>query len=198
VKRRNRFVATLLTIVVLALFGAGDGRMAAATREGSELLGTPSPPLTGLAWVGGHSFSLEELRGKVVLLRWWTEGCAYCANTAPALAALHQRYGPKGLVVIGVYHPKPPGPRSEAAVTAAAARLGLRFPIAIDARWEVLRRWWLDGGERGFTSVSFLLDRRGRIRFVHPGGEFYPGDGPPGRDYEAIRRTIERLLAEVE
>ena len=52
--------------------------------------------------------------------------------------------------------------------------------------------WWLDGQDREFTSVTFLLDRFGRVRGIHPGGRFAPGD----RTYGAIRRGVEALLTE--
>ncbi|MFL6354154.1 MAG: hypothetical protein ACJ74Z_20205 [Bryobacteraceae bacterium] len=50
----------------------------------------------------------------------------------------------------------------------------LRFPIAVDGDWAALKRWWLTK-DRDFTSVSFLVDRSGIIRYVHPGGEFHDG-----------------------
>jgi peroxiredoxin len=167
-----------------------------ASAKADELIGTAAPEFTGLAWLGGHPLTVAGLRGKVVLIRFWTDGCPYCTHTAPALNGLHRRYAPAGLTVIGIYHPKPPGHRPEAMIADAARRLGFQFPVAIDASWDTLRRWWLDRGDRPWTSVSFLLDRQGRIRFVHPGGEYYPGEGAPGRDYEALHAAIERLLAE--
>jgi thiol-disulfide isomerase/thioredoxin len=190
----RRAPTALITLVVLTVLIAGRSRMASA--GGEELIGTAAPEFTGLAWPGGHPLTVAGLRGRVVLIRFWTDGCPYCAHTAPALNDLHRRYGRDGLTVIGIYHPKPPGPRSEAAVTAAVRRLGFQFPVAIDANWDTLRRWWLDRSDRAWTSVSFLLDRHGRIRFIHPGGEYYPGEGAPGRDYESLRAAIERLLAE--
>jgi hypothetical protein len=64
----------------------------------------------------------------------------------------------------------------------------------------VLRRWWLDGGDRQFTSVSFLLDRRGIVRWIHPGGEYHESDAPAharcDADYSELRRMVEELLAE--
>ena len=61
-----------------------------------------------------------------------------------------------------------------------------------------LRRWWLSTGDREFTSVTFLIDREGVIRAVHPGGEFHAGGGSEhatcAQDYAALQRAIERLL----
>ena len=53
-----------------------------------------------------------------------------------------------------------------------ARGLGFRFPVGIDQDWRTLRRWWFDGGERDYTSVTFLLDQEGVIRAIHPGGAY--------------------------
>jgi hypothetical protein len=90
-----------------------------------------------------------------------------------------------------------PGERSEALdpedVRGYVEHYGFQFPVAIDEDWRTLRRFWLDGHERReFTSVSFIIDRRGVIREVHKGGKYAPGDA----DYERIRGRIEALLGE--
>jgi hypothetical protein len=65
------------------------------------------------------------------------------------------------------------------------------FPIAIDPDWTTLRSWWLNQ-DRRFTSVSFLIDRRGVIRYVHPGGQYVKGDAQHAR----LEAAIEQLLVE--
>ena len=77
---------------------------------------------------------------------------------------------------------------------------GWRFPVALDRDWRALDAFWLAHAPRDYTSVSFVLDRQGVIRYVHPGPELHPG-GPPEheqcrRDYAEIREVLERLLAE--
>lgn len=89
-------------------------------------------------------------------------------------------------------------------VARGAERLGFRFPIALDADWKALDRWWLDEGTRAWTSVSFLIDKQGTIRYIHPGGEFHEGSGGDHwadhatcrRQYKEIDETIARLLME--
>ena len=68
---------------------------------------------------------------------------------------------------------------------------GFQFPVAIDRDWRTLRRWWLDGQHRDFTSVSFLIDQRGVIRYVHPGGTLALGSPY----YATLRAQIDALLA---
>jgi thiol-disulfide isomerase/thioredoxin len=76
--------------------------------EGQELIGKPAPPLALKDWLNSNPLEMLDLRGKVVLLRWWTEGCPYCVATAPALVSLERTYGSRGLQVIGVFHPSRP------------------------------------------------------------------------------------------
>lgn len=170
-----------------------------ASRGGEALIGTPARAWGALSWIGSDPITLADLRGQVVLVRFWTDACPFCAATAPALAKIHDDYAERGLVVLGFYHPKPRGsvpPRE--AIERRAAELGISFPIAVDEQWATLDDWWLNGGERRATSVSFLLDRKGTIRFVHPGPEFSPeSDNALFRqDHQQVREAIEALLAE--
>jgi thiol-disulfide isomerase/thioredoxin len=154
-----------------------------------------------MAWLNTKPLSLPDLRGKVVLIRFWTNTCPFCEATAPALRQLDTDFASRGLVVIGMYHPKPPGVRrSVASVERTARQWGWRFPVGLDVDWKSLNAFWLATGDRSATSASFLLDRRGVIRFVHPGTEFHPG-GPPDHqqcrdDYGDVRRAVEALLTE--
>jgi peroxiredoxin len=144
-------------------------------------------------WLNSKPLKLEDLRGKVVLIRWWTApDCPYCAATAPALNEFSKAYGDRGLQVIGIYHHKSSAPLTPADVRGYTGKFGFRFPVAIDPDWRTLKQWWLDAGGGSWTSVSFLLDREGRIRHIHPGGQYVKGDA----DYDAMQRKIEELLAE--
>ena len=103
--------------------------------------------------------------------------------------------------MIGAFHPKP-APRDVPAdrVQKAARELGFDFPIVLDNDWQYLREIWLASGDREFTSASFLVDRKGLIRFIHPGPEFFPSNKETDRlqndDHQALRRAIEAVLAE--
>jgi thiol-disulfide isomerase/thioredoxin len=165
---------------------------------GTELIGQPAPAWTFDRWIG-QPLSLERLRGKVVLLRWWTEGCHFCETTLPAIEGL--RSTSNDLVVIGVFHPKPPHPVGDRHIRSVAKRLGFSGPIAVDTQWSTLRRYWLDGSpERNWTSVSFLIDRHGIIRWVHGGGEYHPSDDPSHArcavQWADLERTLATVLAE--
>jgi peroxiredoxin len=173
---------------------ASTGAPAGSTPvEGAELIGTMAPDWHVPEWIGSAPLTPASLRGKVVLIRWFTAtDCPYCSATAPALNQLYAEYADRGLLVIGMYHHKRPEPFSLAEVRGWVREYGFHFPVGIDRDWRVLRRWWLDGQERHFTSVSFLLDRHGVIRHIHPGGQMVLG----APDYAGMRANIEELLAE--
>jgi hypothetical protein len=165
--------------------------------SGAELIGTPAPAWEFTRWIG-RPLSLESLRGEVVLVRWWTEGCRFCANTLPELETLRRAHAAEGLVVVGVFHPKPPREVSDRHIRDKARQLGFAGPIAVDRDWTMLDRYWLEGHpERDWTSVSFLIDRRGLIRWVHGGGEYHRSSDPAHARCVTRYHELERALAAV-
>ena len=174
--------------------------MAAALLLAISIVGQPAPEWPRLTWVQGGPLSLADLRGKVILLRFFTDPqCPFCSATAPALNELDREFGARGLVVIGFYTPKPrPRTTSAADVLRTVEAYGFRFPVAVDDEWKALRRLWLDRSDSGWTSASLLIDRGGVVRHVHPGGVFAKESSDPQarRDYDEMRTAVERLLAE--
>lgn len=171
-----------------------------ADADTTKLRNAKAPELPELRWLDGESRTLESLEGKVVVLRSFTNECPFCASTLPSLQALHERYAGRGVLVLGVYHPKPPAPVAGEDVAEFARSLGVKFPVAVDEDWSLVRRWWKDFSSGEWTSVTWVLDRQGTIRFVHPGGEYHEGGGRAHAacrsDFAELTRTIERLLAE--
>ncbi len=151
------------------------------------------PSWTTEEWLNSAPLTLAELRGRVVLVRWFMgDACPMCSATAPSLNAFHRDYAAKGLTVVGLYHHKEVTPLAPGEYAGFIKTYGFEFPVARDPEWTTLKSWWLAGHERKFTSVSFLLDRQGRVRGIHQGGRYAPGDA----DYDAVKRGIETLLAE--
>jgi|SRR5882672_3475098 len=146
--------------------------LAAATEDPADF--------SGLTWIDAK----PELKGKVTVVRWWTNGCPLCEGSAPALADLSKK-----AAMVAVYHPKPPRDVSADQVRAWAKSIGMPGALAVDRNWTVLDRWKAPG-ERSFTSPTFLLDKKGRIRHVHPGGEINSDDA------RELSRKIDALLAE--
>jgi len=165
--------------------------------DGSDLQRVDLAGLSG--WIESVGPPEEVLAAQAVLLRWWTDTCPYCERSLPALNSLGQKYGEDGLVVVGIYHPKPQG-RSfvEGDILRTARGLGFGGPIALDPDWSLLREAWLDFGGRRATSVSFLLDAEGRVRHVHPGPELHPSRDPAHaecrRGFETMELAVSGLL----
>jgi peroxiredoxin len=165
----------------------------AGPREGDELLGTQPPEWHVDHWINSKPIALADLRGRVVLVRWFmSERCPMCSATAPSLRAIDHDYRDRGLTVVGMYHHKDPEPLDPARVEQVVRGFGYEFPVAIDTDWRTLKAWWLDGHDRNFTSVSFLIAKDGTVRFIHPGGKYEPGSA----DEREMRAHIEALLKE--
>jgi len=153
----------------------------------------PAPPWQVSQWFNSPPLSLDQLRGKVVFVRWFMgPSCPFCSGSAPTLRALHERYAANGLAVIGMYDHKEQTPLDPAQVEGWVKHYGYQFPVAIDKDWTTLQRWWLEGHNRSYTSVSFLIDKAGVVRRVHLGGLI----APKGEDIAAIDADVERLLAQ--
>jgi hypothetical protein len=138
------------------------------------------PDFKGLTWIDAR----PDLRGKVALVRWWTNGCPLCAGSAPNLGDLSKK-----AAIVAVYHPKPPRDVTAEQVRGYAKAIGMPGALAVDRDWAVLDRW-MSPDRRSFTSLTFLLDKKGKVRYVHPGGELTADDA------KELSRKIDALLAE--
>lgn len=162
-------------------------------------VGTPAPELLNMQWLQSAKLKLSDLKGKVVLMRWWTDECIFCIQSADALNEWYQTYSDSGLVVIGLYHPKPePKDCDPEEVREFVLDKEFRFPIAIDDHWLNLKKYWLDAKPRDFTSVSFLIDRKGIIQYIHPGGEYHKEVAESHdkcvKDYLELQRKIQECI----
>ena len=158
-----------------------------------ELVGEsrrPAPPWKNQSWLNAnHPLTLDELRGRVVLLNFWVFTCYNCTNTVPSLVDLDRKYREQGLTIIGIHTPEfPPyaGEHDKGNLERALTQHGIEYPNAQDndnATWNLYGiRYW----------PSFvLIDRTGRIRY-EGAGEFHLGDA----EYVSWQRHIQELLAE--
>ena len=172
----------------------------------ATILGQPVPDWPAKApdrWVQGGPLTLAGLRGRVVLIRFFMDAdCPYCRATAPSLNEFHDAFAAEGLVVIGMYTPKP-RPRAVAMddVRGYVKSYGFTFPVAIDADWSALHGLWLDRvPDAEFTSATLLIDRHGILRHVQKGGVYAKDASDPQArsDYERLRKAVIALLAEPE
>ena len=116
------------------------------------------------AWVNTRPLSLPELRGKVVLVDFWTYSCINCLRTLPYLKAWDSRYRSKGLVILGVHTPEFAFERDLGNVRAAVKRLGVRYPVALDNSYGTWKAY-----SNNYWPADYLVDQAGRVRDVHFG-----------------------------
>jgi cytochrome c biogenesis protein CcdA/thiol-disulfide isomerase/thioredoxin len=128
---------------------------------------------------GDRPLSLTSLRGKVVLVDFWTYSCINCLRTLPHLEAWDRAYRKDGLVIVGVHTPEFAFEHSLSNVREATRRLGVRYPVALDndyATWNAYsNQYW---------PAEYLVDRRGHVRHYHF------GEGEYGRTEQLIRRLL--------
>ena len=168
-----------------------------ARRGGQDLLGTRFRKPAFDRWLDGAT---DRGAPGATLYRWWTDTCPYCRASLPAIETLRREYGPKGLDVVGVYHPKPPRAVDDDLVRRTARQFGFGGRIAIDDDWSALTHAYLSTGDRRATSVTFLVDADGIIRFLHPGPVFFRSDDPEftieNDDYSKLESAITTVLRE--
>lgn len=141
---------------------------------------TTAPEFTGLGnWFNSPPLTLSGLRGKVVLVDFWTYGCVNCVNTLPHVTQLYAKYKDRGLVVIGIHTPEFPFEHSASNVQAALKRHGITYPVAQDNNSATWNAW-----RNQYWPAQYIVDRTGKIIYSHA------GEGA----YEEIDRTIDRLL----
>ena len=135
-------------------------------------------------WLQSEVTSLEELRGKVVAVQFWTFGCSNCKATLPHMQALYEAYGAEGFEIVGIHAPEFDYEADVDNIVEAAADLGVTWPIALDTKKRTFHSW--QEGPRGYWPRIYLLDRDGHIRYDNRG---------EGR-YDQIDAAVRALLAE--
>jgi cytochrome c biogenesis protein CcdA/thiol-disulfide isomerase/thioredoxin len=123
------------------------------------------PDVSGAtAWINSPPLTLEALRGKVVLVDFWTYSCINCLRTLPYIKAWNAKYKDSGLVIIGVHTPEFPFEKDEANVRKAIKDLGLVYPIPMDNDYKIWRSF-----NNEYWPADYFIDATGQIRFHHFG-----------------------------
>jgi thiol-disulfide isomerase/thioredoxin len=130
-------------------------------------------------WLNSGPLTIESLRGKVVMVNFWTYGCYNCTNALPHVTKLYEKYKDKGFVVVGVHTPEFPFEKSTANVQTAIKRHGINFPVAQDNDFAT----WKNYGNR-YWPAQYIIDKSGKIVFTHA------GEG----EYDTIEKTVQKLL----
>ncbi len=125
-----------------------------------------APEFRGLTnWLNTQPIeSMQKLRGKVVLIDFWTYSCINCINTLPYVKKWHKKYADKGLVVIGVHAPEFKFERIPKNVVKAVKDYELQYPIAMDNGFKLWRAY-----RNRYWPAKYLIDKDGVVRFTHFG-----------------------------
>jgi len=141
-----------------------------------------APPLDGATqWLNSAPLTAADLRGKVVLVDFWTYSCINCLRTLPYVKAWAAKYRDQGLVVVGVHAPEFAFERDLANVRRAVQELGIGYPVAVDNQFAIWRAY-----ANRYWPAHYFIDARGRVRHHHF------GEG----GYAESERVIQQLLQE--
>jgi thiol-disulfide isomerase/thioredoxin len=189
-RRKNMLIGIVVAIAIVAVsvYATGFSKQlltpffgASTAFKSSE--SAAAPDLASGNWINSEPLKLKDLRGRVVLIEFWTFGCYNCRNTLPFIKTWHERYQDKGLTVIGVHSPEFDEERDVEKVRSEIASLGIRYPVVTDNDYQTWNAYNVEA-----WPTMFLLDKQGRIRWKHV------GEG----SYDEAERMIQQLLAEKE
>lgn len=150
------------------LHGQSSMNQAAARESGlQDALPTPypTPEFTGIeSWLNSKPLTMQQLKGKVILIDFWTYSCINCVRTLPYITQWDRAYRDKGLVIIGVHAPEFEFEKNKANVAAAIASHKIEYPVALDNNldtWTAFKnRYW---------PAHYLIDQQGRVVYTHFG-----------------------------
>lgn len=173
---RFAMIAAALGAALVAVWPGVSGLASAQ----APAVATAAPGFEGATrWFNSPPLSMAALRGKVVLVEFWTRECINCAHVLPHTQALYQRYAGDGLVVVGVHTPEYDEERDAGALEHAIGALDIGYPVAMDNDYTI----WNAYGNR-FWPALYLIDRDGRVVYRHV------GEG----DYDRTEARIRQLL----
>lgn len=181
------FFSFIFFIALLLGFFSRFSRADRALKQHPSL-GKELPPFTHTdadSWINSKPLTGEDLRGSVVLLDFWTFACWNCYRSFPWLHLVEEKYGSKGLRIIGVHTPELDSERDRGAVIEKIKSYQLTHPVMLDndhAYWKAIGN--------SFWPAFYLVDKQGRVRAVFA-GETHAGDAQA----KIIEETIEKLLA---
>ncbi|MNQ45184.1 Thiol-disulfide oxidoreductase YkuV [compost metagenome] len=164
------------------MMAAGGAMKRTATGATTLPIEGPLPSLDGaVQWLNSPPLSTQALKGKVVLVDFWTYSCINCLRTLPYVKAWAEKYRDQGLVVIGVHAPEFAFERDVDNVTRAMKKLGINYPVALDNDYTIWRAF-----NNQYWPAHYFADAQGRIRYHHF------GEG----NYAESERVIQQLLRE--
>jgi thiol-disulfide isomerase/thioredoxin len=161
---------------------SAGGSTASSVPGQNQGSGPLAPDFAGIDhWLNSSPLTMSGLRGKVVLVDFWTYSCINCIRTLPYVESWYQKYAADGLVIVGVHTPEFAFEHDTGNVTAAIARFGITYPVAQDNEFQTWAAY-----NNQYWPADYLIDAGGHIRETHF------GEG----DYAKTEASIRTLLSE--
>jgi thiol-disulfide isomerase/thioredoxin len=188
---RLKTTATIvLSIAAVASSAAAIGSLVAGPAAGNAAgpdanpanIGNPAPEFTGIdKWLNSDPLTMQQLRGKVVLVDFWTYTCINCIHVLPYVKTWNEKYKDQGLVVVGVHTPEYSFERDTDNLQKAIKRFGITYPVAQDNHYQTWSAY-----DNQYWPAFYLVDKKGHVVYTHF------GEG----DYDQTEAKIKALLAE--
>ncbi len=199
--RQSIIFVSLLLVIAFAIvafgYATGTGPLGVLSRgisrltSGEQMIPSRSlteetkaptaPEISSGHWINSEPLTLQSLRGRVVLIEFWTFACYNCHNTFPALKAWDAQYRDQGLTIIGVHTPELDFERDIDSLRREVGKLGIKYPVVSDNDYTTWKAYKVEA-----WPTFFVLDKQGRVRWTHVGEGYYD-------ETEAV---IKKLLAE--
>ncbi|MFZ2541111.1 MAG: thioredoxin family protein, partial [Gallionella sp.] len=154
-KRGNLLLGGVSMLLVVAALSSAQAR---ASDQMPELITVKSQ------WLNSPPLTSDNLRGKVVLVEFWTYGCINCLRTLPYVKAWSEKYSSEGLVVVGVHTPEFSYEKDKGNVERAIHDLGITYPVVMDNDYKIWNAY-----ENRYWPAQYLMDTEGRVRHQHFG-----------------------------
>jgi len=182
-------VAAIVAVAVLVTVARDPAPPATASTTGGMVLPVgsrePAPDFTGIdGWLNSPPLTLADLRGKVVLIDFWTFSCVNCVRTIPHLRVLYDDYKDDGFVIVGVHSPEFDFEKVPANVATAVTRLGVTWPVAIDSQ---MATW--NAYQNEYWPAEYLLDKQGRVAYTSFGEGDYAQTAAAVADLLGVRQV---------
>jgi cytochrome c biogenesis protein CcdA/peroxiredoxin len=178
---RKVFGVIIIASVALIASGAGVPSLGSSSADNTPVASTPqsaalslqdalatpypAPEFSGIdAWINSQPLTMQQLRGKVVLIDFWTYSCINCLRTLPYLRDWDAKYRDKGLVIIGVHAPEFEFEKKLDNVKAAVAQMSLKYPVALDSQLATWNQY-----HNQYWPAHNLIDKNGNVVYTHFG-----------------------------
>ena len=150
----------IITLVIAVLTGLALSISGISVAIPPKFMQQAAPDVVGKTWLNSKPLSLSTLKGKVVLVEFWTYGCYNCVNVEPYIKDWYGQYKSRGFTVVAVHSPEFSHEKKLANVREYVKRKGITYPVVIDNDFAIWRRY-----QNRYWPAMYLIDKNGQIRY---------------------------------